>query len=115
MLGFMISEYVIDCSNITNFLFHALFCFLQLRAAGEGKTLTPRSPIHTGEVNGTSAKIMGMTVATASEAEKVMGAALSPNMTTALELRNPAGANAKTSPVSGAWLQVLPCVPFDYL
>lgn len=58
-----------------------------------------------GEVNGSSAKVMGVTVATASEAEKVMGAVLSPNTTSALELRNPSGANTKTSPVSETWLQ----------
>ncbi|XP_027108494.1 common plant regulatory factor 1 isoform X2 [Coffea arabica] len=74
-------------------------------AAGEGKNLTPKSPIRTGEVNGTSAKVMGMTVATANEVEKVMGSVLSPNMTSTLELRNPSGGNMKTSPVSEAWLQ----------
>ncbi|XP_071937333.1 transcriptional activator TAF-1-like isoform X4 [Coffea arabica] len=58
-----------------------------------------------GEVNGTSAKVMGMTVATANEAEKVTGSVLSPNMTSTLELRNPSGGNMKTSPVSEAWLQ----------
>ncbi|KAL3536742.1 hypothetical protein ACH5RR_000108 [Cinchona calisaya] len=73
--------------------------------AGESKNLTPRSPIHSGEVNGTSAKVMGVTVSPASEAEKVMGAVLCPNMSTALELKNPSSANAKTSPVSEAWLQ----------
>ncbi|KAL3517247.1 hypothetical protein ACH5RR_024149 [Cinchona calisaya] len=71
--------------------------------AGEGKTVT-QTPIHTGEVNQTSAKVMGITVATASEAEKVMGAVPSTNMTTALELRNPSGANVKTSPACEAWL-----------
>ena len=92
--------------------FIAWFCIVRLTAAGEGKNLTPKSPICTGEVNGTSAKVMGMTVATANEAEKVTGSVLSPNMTSTLELRNPSGGNMKTSPVSEAWLQVLPCVPF---
>lgn len=67
---------------------------------GESKSLTPRSPITTGEVNGSSETVVAATVAPANATEKVMGAVLSPNMTTALELRNPSGVNVKTSPAS---------------
>lgn len=59
---------------------------------------------------------MAATSGPANASEKVTGAVLSPNMTTAFELRNPPGVNVKTSPASvpqscpllpnEAWIQV---------
>nr|AAD42937.1 G-box binding protein 1 [Catharanthus roseus] len=64
----------------------------------ERKSLTPSSPSAAVNTNGSSEKAMRASKVPAAATEKVMGAVLSPNMTTASELRNPSAANAKTSP-----------------
>ncbi|CAI9101184.1 OLC1v1038446C1 [Oldenlandia corymbosa var. corymbosa] len=72
----------------------------------EGKSVTPKSPIHSGDSNGTSSKVMNLVVTPTSDADKVNGAVLSPNMTTMLELKNPSGGgNSKASPAGEVWMQ----------
>lgn len=83
---------------------------------GDGKTETRSSPGPAGEVNATSDKVLGTTVAPVCVPGKSVGPVLSPAMTTALELRNPSNMNAKASPTSfpqpcavlpsETWLQV---------
>lgn len=109
-------------------MFDLVFPFLNILADRERKSLTPSSPSAAVDTNGSSEKAMRANKVPAAATEKVMGAVVSPNMTTALELRNPSAANAKTSPAKVSqscsslpgetWLQVcatgvLVCSPFQ--
>lgn len=80
------------------------------------KTPTRSYPTRALELSGAPGKVIGMAVSPPNVVGKVMGAVLSPNMATALEIKSP-GANLKASPTNvpqlspqmpnEAWLQVL--------
>ncbi|KAJ9171468.1 hypothetical protein P3X46_014835 [Hevea brasiliensis] len=82
---------------------------------GEMKTEMQASIVPTGEVNGSSDKVLGAAVASAGVSGKSPGSVVSPGTSTALELRNPPLNAAKTSATSipqpcqvlpsEAWLQ----------
>ncbi|KAM2280413.1 hypothetical protein ACFX1S_041138 [Malus domestica] len=67
-------------------------------AAGDRKTDMQPGPVSAKEANAATDKVLGVTIAAASIPGKVVGPAVSPGVTTVLELNNPPILNSKTSP-----------------
>lgn len=64
------------------------------------KVETQSSQVLSGEANGASKKVMGVTISTVGVSNKLSGAVLSASPTTELELRNSPTANVKTTPTT---------------